>query len=101
MTKKLETHASIEIIRKALGSVRPSGELNPDDTLGALMPKAEERDEFRQTVRQLVNEKDFDIESAAIPIFPHIRLEDIAKALSLSALPGNPTTKKRRHKLET
>jgi hypothetical protein len=101
MTQKLESHASIEIVRKALRSVRPTGDLNPDETLGQLMPGADERDEFRNTVRQLVKEEDFHIESAAIPIFPHTRLDEIVKALTFSALPGNPTTKKPRRKEKT
>jgi hypothetical protein len=94
MTKKLEPHASIEIVRKALGSVRPSGELKPDDTLGQLMPRVEERNEFRGIVQKLLKEENFHIESAAIPIFSHTRLDEITKALTMSALPGNPTTEK-------
>jgi hypothetical protein len=94
MTKKLETDASIEILRKALGSVRPSGDLKPDETLGQLMPRAEERSEFRGIVQELLKEENFHIESAAIPIFSHTRLDEITEALTLSALPGNPTTEK-------
>jgi hypothetical protein len=94
MTKKLETHASIEIVRKALGDVHPTSDLNRAKTLGDLMPTAGERDQFRRTVRHLVKEEKFDIESAAIPIFPHTRLEEIIHALTMSALPGSPTTEK-------
>ncbi len=94
MMKKLETGASIEILRKALGSVRPSGELKPDETLGQLMPRVEERSEFRGIVQELLKAENFHIESAAIPIFSHTRLDEITEALTLSALPGNPTTEK-------
>lgn len=94
MTTKLETHASIEIVRNALGSVSPSGDLKPNDLLGELIPSADERDEFRRTVRRLVRKKNFRIKSAAIPVFPHTRLEEITDALTMSALPGDPRTEK-------
>jgi hypothetical protein len=94
MTKKLQPHESIDIVRKALERVRPSGDLNLDETLGQLMPEVDERDEFQRTLQRLVREKNFHIKPAAIPILPHIKLDEIVKALTMSALPGDPTTEK-------
>lgn len=94
MARKLETHASIEIVRRALDHVRPEGNLHPDETLGELLPDAGDRNKFQRTVAELVKERKFRIHPDSIPIHPGTRLEDITQVLSLSALPGDPSTEK-------
>lgn len=92
MTRKLDPHESIEIVRRALGDVGPEGDLHPDETLGKLLPAAGDRDKFQRIVHELVKERKFKIEPQEIPILPGTRLKDVTHALSMSALPGDPTT---------
>jgi hypothetical protein len=92
MTRKLDPHESTAIVRRALGDVRAEGDLHPDETLGKLLPAAGDRDRFQRIVHKLVKERKFKIEREAIPILPGTRLKDVTHAVSLSALPGNPTT---------
>ena len=90
MSKKLELNEAFEIVQKSLGPVRPSGPFTFATILGDLLPDEVDRDHFRQTIRKSVQEIHFDIDTEAIPIFPHTTLKDLFQAIAMSALPGNP-----------
>ena len=92
MPRKLELTTSRQIVHTALGTFRPIERLDLKGTLGDFIPNATHRDQFRETVRKLVREKNFDIHPAAIPILPRRTIEDIVQALTISALPGNVYT---------
>ena len=92
MPRKLEPTTCRQIVHTALGTFRPIESLVPKGALGDFIPNATHRDQFRETVRKLVREKNFDIHPAAIPILPHRTIEDIVQALTISALPGNVNT---------
>jgi hypothetical protein len=92
MPRKLELTTCRQIVHTALGTFRPIESLVPKGALGDFIPNAAHRDQFRETVRKLVQEKHFDIHPAAIPILPHRTIEDIVHALTISALPGNVYT---------
>jgi hypothetical protein len=96
MTRKLDLHASHEVVHRALRHARPTGDLLPHETLGELLPSIGERHSFQRAVFDLVKERDFEIKLDAIPIDPGIRIGDITHALTVGALPGNPSTKKPR-----
>jgi hypothetical protein len=90
MPQALHPDASIRIIQESLFAAGRTDDLNLYATLGDLFPNEQERHFFRETVWTLVRKNDLQIDAGAIPTSPDTTLNDLSRALTFSALPGDP-----------
>jgi hypothetical protein len=93
MTEKLDRIQSVQIVLDAIIEISKQYATVSDALqLGEILIFAEERDLFRANVHHRVKAVGFLIESHEIPNEPGVTIGDIAKKLSISALPGEPAT---------
>jgi hypothetical protein len=91
-SKRLSYQEIAEIISRAIKSQPQEFSFGKEVLLGHVLPSTEARKLFRKNVHRLIGSRGFIIKQKKIPITPNLTLHRITRALTISALPGDPTT---------
>jgi hypothetical protein len=88
MSQRLDPATTASLVREAV-RIHGKGESSADDaSLGDLIEGEKERKEFQTTIVTLVRRQKFRIQAYEIPIHRNATIEEISRAVAMSALPG-------------
>jgi len=91
--KKLNYKKSAKIVSHAVKSRLPEQRIALSLKLGHVFPTLKGRRLFRKTVQNVTCTFGFKVDLQKIPIEPHNTFQQVTRALTLCALPGDPTVK--------
>jgi len=94
LPKKLKYKESAAIVRHAIRTHPMNLEaVELQYVLGDVLLTSKDRVLFRKTIHRLASSRGFELTPASIPIERHLKLRDVARALTFAGLPGKHKTR--------